>query len=121
MLLVHLALLSPELTWPKVYSNSLLATLNARKSIRGLSDDYGDVSVSLQTLSKNAARRNMTTVTNVLSSLFSIQLYFDIDLCQPRPTNISIKIDTTHEFVRDEIERDLDVSRHLGASQYLAD
>ncbi|KAJ7122783.1 hypothetical protein C8R44DRAFT_875986 [Mycena epipterygia] len=60
----------------RLYFNSVLATLNARKDI--LSDDPEDLSFSLQTLSKGP--RNMST----------------------RPT-ISIKIDTTHE-VEAELE-----------------
>ncbi|KAJ3821602.1 hypothetical protein F5880DRAFT_1508434 [Lentinula raphanica] len=80
----------------KVYSNSLLATLNARKSIRGLDDDDGaNVSFSLQTFSNKfrPARRNMTMA--------------------PNQTNISIKIDTTQELVRDKAtkEKDLEVAR----------
>ncbi|KAJ3966267.1 hypothetical protein EV361DRAFT_1037028 [Lentinula raphanica] len=78
----------------RLYSNSLLATLNARKSIRGLDDDDGaNVSFSLQTFSNKfrPARRNMTMA--------------------PNQTNISIKIDTTQELVRDKAtkEKDLEV------------
>ncbi|KAJ7499264.1 hypothetical protein FB451DRAFT_1204840 [Mycena latifolia] len=58
----------------RLYFNSVLATLNARKDIRAFTDDPEDLSFSLQTLSK--APRNMSSVR--------------------RPT-ISIKIDTTHE------------------------
>ncbi|KAE9404450.1 hypothetical protein BT96DRAFT_973115 [Gymnopus androsaceus JB14] len=97
------------LAWPKtliyvafyfslgrLYSNSLLATLNARKSIRGLNDDEagGDVSFSLQTFSNKfrSTRKNMTMAPN------------------PKQTNISIKIDTTQELVRDKVacERDFE-------------
>ncbi|KAJ3790676.1 hypothetical protein GGU10DRAFT_416298, partial [Lentinula aff. detonsa] len=76
---------------PIVYSNSLLATLNARKSIRGLNDeDGGNVSFSLQTFSNKLrpSRRNMTMA--------------------PNQTNISIKIDTTQELIRDKATKEKD-------------
>ncbi|KAG6844154.1 hypothetical protein H0H87_009397 [Tephrocybe sp. NHM501043] len=64
-----------------VYSNSLLATLNARKMIRGSADGIHSTSenfsLSLRDLPKNG------TVTS------------------RRPTNISIKINTTREFAID--------------------
>ncbi|KAJ7688394.1 hypothetical protein B0H17DRAFT_656365 [Mycena rosella] len=63
----------------RLYSNSVLASLNGRKDIRAFVDDPDDLTFSLQTLSK---ARNMSSVR--------------------RPT-ISIKIDTTHEV---EAERD---------------
>ncbi|KAJ3990343.1 hypothetical protein F5890DRAFT_1612106 [Lentinula detonsa] len=75
----------------KMYSNSLLATLNARKSIRGLNDeDGGNVSFSLQTFSNKLrpSRRNMTMA--------------------PNQTNISIKIDTTQELIRDKATKEKD-------------
>lgn len=73
----------------KLYSNSLLATLNARITIRGLGEDSDELSFSLQTVTKS---------------------------CQPtfntsailRPTNISIKIDTTQEPSRDHNIPDLE-------------
>ncbi|KAG7445905.1 uncharacterized protein BT62DRAFT_141887 [Guyanagaster necrorhizus] len=73
----------------RLYSNSVLATLNARKSIRGLSEagDMGDLTLSLNTF-KTGLPRFATTV--------------------PRQTNISIKIDTTQECVRDDIGGGLD-------------
>ncbi|KAJ3805592.1 hypothetical protein F5876DRAFT_91447 [Lentinula aff. lateritia] len=78
-----------------MYSNSLLATLNARKGIRGLNVEEGDnVSVSLQTFSNKLRLRPMRNMTMA-----------------PNPTNISIKVDTTQELVRDKAtkERDLEV------------
>ncbi|KAJ3734439.1 hypothetical protein DFJ43DRAFT_1062714 [Lentinula guzmanii] len=75
----------------RLYSNSLLATLNARKSIRGLNDgDGGNVSFSLQTFSNKLrpSRRNMTMA--------------------PNQTNISIKIDTTQELIRDKATKEKD-------------
>ncbi|KAJ7755645.1 hypothetical protein DFH07DRAFT_484996 [Mycena maculata] len=65
----------------RLYFNSVLATLNARKDIRASTDDPEDLTFSLQTLSKPP--RNMSSVR--------------------RPT-ISIKIDTTHE-VEQESEK----------------
>ncbi|KAF9008813.1 hypothetical protein BDQ17DRAFT_78435 [Cyathus striatus] len=65
----------------RLYSNSLLATLNARRAIRGLGEDSDELSFSLQSLSK-LGQRQLTGESN-------------------RPTNLSIKIDTIHEFVRD--------------------
>ncbi|KAI6105454.1 hypothetical protein F5141DRAFT_1216238 [Pisolithus sp. B1] len=62
-----------------LYCNSLLATLNARRIIRAASTD-DDMSLSLQ-----GARK-----TNLATSQ------------RPVPNNISIKIDTTHELVRDD-------------------
>ncbi|KAG6333887.1 hypothetical protein ID866_5200 [Astraeus odoratus] len=59
----------------RMYCNSLLATLNARRIIRGESTDD---SMSLQGVKK----------TNQ----------------SPMPNNISIKIDTTHELVRDDVQ-----------------
>lgn len=63
----------------RLYCNSLLATLNARRIIRAASTD-DDMSLSLQ-----GARK-----TNLATSQ------------RPVPNNISIKIDTTHELVRDD-------------------
>ncbi|KAI6128488.1 hypothetical protein EDD16DRAFT_1548873 [Pisolithus croceorrhizus] len=64
----------------RLYCNSLLATLNARRIIRAASTD-DDMSLSLQ-----GARKT----TNLATSQ------------RPVPNNISIKIDTTHELVRDD-------------------
>ncbi|KAF8897191.1 hypothetical protein BD779DRAFT_1489411 [Infundibulicybe gibba] len=62
----------------RLYSNSILATLNARIAIRDLGDESEDLSFSLQSLSKY----RQTFSSN-------------------RSTNISIKIDTTRDFDRD--------------------
>ncbi|EGO27269.1 hypothetical protein SERLADRAFT_413740 [Serpula lacrymans var. lacrymans S7.9] len=67
----------------RLYCNSLLATLNARKGIRGESRGE-DVSLSLQGLPK--------TSNTMLTSSHSKRV----------PNNISIKIDTTHEYMQDE-------------------
>ncbi|KAJ3761015.1 hypothetical protein EV360DRAFT_80651 [Lentinula raphanica] len=92
---LHICEISDKLS-QKVYSNSLLATLNARKSIRGLDDDDGaNVSFSLQTFSNKfrPARRNMTMA--------------------PNQTNISIKIDTTQELVRDKATKEKDLESDI--------
>ncbi|KAI6004146.1 hypothetical protein EDD15DRAFT_2507560 [Pisolithus albus] len=72
--------LHAEMILRAVYCNSLLATLNARRIIRAASTD-DDMSMSLQ-----GARK-----TNLATSQ------------RPMPNNISIKIDTTHELVRDDV------------------
>jgi len=64
----------------RLYSNSVLATLNARQSIRGLGEDSDDLSFSLQDISKRRTNNSM------------------------KSTNISIKIDTMNEFLRDRVQ-----------------
>ncbi|OJA19252.1 hypothetical protein AZE42_05986 [Rhizopogon vesiculosus] len=66
----------------RLYCNSLLATLNARKSLRGDSRDE-NMSLSLQGIQKSTASGIGTSQRRL-------------------PNNISIKIDTTQEYVRDE-------------------
>ncbi|KAF8803764.1 hypothetical protein BYT27DRAFT_7214366 [Phlegmacium glaucopus] len=61
----------------RLYSNSVLATLNARQSIRGLGEDSDELSFSLQSISKRQRTNNSTR------------------------SNISIKIDTMNEFMRE--------------------
>ncbi|KAF8240251.1 hypothetical protein L208DRAFT_1449568 [Tricholoma matsutake] len=65
----------------RLYTNSLLATLNARKMIRGSGDNIhstsDNFSLSLRELPKNG------------------------NIASRRPTNISIKINTTKEFATD--------------------
>ncbi|GLB41510.1 hypothetical protein LshimejAT787_1001100 [Lyophyllum shimeji] len=65
----------------RLYSNSLLATLNARKMIRGAADGIHSTSDNLS-LSLRDFPKNGTVSSR-------------------RPTNISIKIDTTKEFITD--------------------
>ncbi|KAG6833998.1 hypothetical protein H0H93_012676, partial [Arthromyces matolae] len=71
----------------RLYSNSLLATLNARKMIRGSTDGIHSTSenfsLSLRELPKNGTIRG------------------DIHTYYQRPTNISIKINTTKEYALD--------------------
>ncbi|KAJ7173650.1 hypothetical protein C8R46DRAFT_1083518 [Mycena filopes] len=81
----------------RLYCNSLLATLNARKMIRGAADGVHttseNVSLSLREFPKSAASLSMAS---------------------KRP-NISIKIDTTQEFNRD-VEEGEKSGSHSAAS-----
>ncbi|EDR02279.1 uncharacterized protein LACBIDRAFT_309640 [Laccaria bicolor S238N-H82] len=63
----------------RLYSNSVLATLNARNGIRELGEDSDEMSFSLQNFSKSGEGQ--------VGSL--------------RPTNISIKIETMQDFSRE--------------------
>ncbi|KAH6915205.1 hypothetical protein BKA70DRAFT_569271 [Coprinopsis sp. MPI-PUGE-AT-0042] len=68
----------------RLYSNSLLSTLNVRKSIRGMGEDSDELSFSLpQSLAKSASRPLSST---------------------QRRTNISIKISTMHELPASDIQ-----------------
>ncbi|KAJ7355739.1 hypothetical protein DFH08DRAFT_853411 [Mycena albidolilacea] len=82
----------------RLYCNSLLATLNARKSIRGAADGIHttseNLSLSLREFPKNTASLSMAS---------------------KRP-NISIKIDTTQEFNRDGGEDEEKAGSHSTAS-----
>ncbi|KAF9442461.1 hypothetical protein P691DRAFT_681470, partial [Macrolepiota fuliginosa MF-IS2] len=83
----------------RLYSNSLLATLNARKNIRAAADGIHNTSDNMS-LSLREFPRGVSMATKV-----SIHPFITF-----RPTNISIKIDTTKEFNTDlmvnECERD---------------
>ncbi|TRM68470.1 hypothetical protein BD626DRAFT_565306 [Schizophyllum amplum] len=68
----------------QTYSNSLLATLNARKDIRDLIDDPESLSFSLQTRSKSVHNRTYGS---------------------QRPNNISVQIETIQERVREQEQR----------------
>ncbi|RXW25788.1 hypothetical protein EST38_g71 [Candolleomyces aberdarensis] len=69
----------------RLYSNSVLATLNARKSIRGLGEDTDELSFSLESFAKSGSK----------------------PLTSSRPTNISIKIDTMQDYQsRDSRQQD---------------
>jgi len=83
-----------------VYSNSLLATLNARKKIReaGSSANTSDVSSFMQDFAKSTSigahvrwKIHFLRIIEKANKIFTTQ----------RPTNISIKIDTTQEFAGD--------------------
>ncbi|KAH0839436.1 hypothetical protein J3R83DRAFT_219 [Lanmaoa asiatica] len=68
----------------RLYCNSLLATLNARKGLRGESRS-DEMSLSLQ----GVAQKTNNSIVGTTSGRV--------------PNNISIKIDTTQEYVRDEV------------------
>ncbi|PPQ95577.1 hypothetical protein CVT26_008605 [Gymnopilus dilepis] len=74
----------------RLYTNSLLATLNARKMIRGAGEAIhttsDNFSLSLREFPKNGA------------------------ISSRRPTNISIKIDTTQEFATD-LDNEVDLEK----------
>ncbi|KAJ7807306.1 hypothetical protein B0H14DRAFT_3483412 [Mycena olivaceomarginata] len=84
----------------RLYCNSLLATLNARKSIRGAADGIHttseNLSLSLREFPKNTASLSMAS---------------------KRP-NISIKIDTTQEFNRDGGEDEEKAGSHSTAVRF---
>ncbi|KAF9569423.1 hypothetical protein CPC08DRAFT_182786 [Agrocybe pediades] len=67
----------------RLYSNSVLATLNARQTIRALGEHSDELSFSLQSGTKSGPR--------IPSSQRSTNL-----------TNIAIKIDTLHDYIRDQ-------------------
>ncbi|KAN0098024.1 hypothetical protein V8E55_002470 [Tylopilus felleus] len=67
----------------RLYCNSLLATLNARKGLRAGSHS-DEMSLSLQGVQQKTTQSVIGTTT------------------KRTPNNISIKIDTTQEYVRDE-------------------
>jgi hypothetical protein len=82
-----------------VYTNSLLATLNARKRIRKAGSAVhtpSDVSFSMKDFAKTTSIgsrvRWKTPFTRTIEKIVIVQ----------RPPNISIKIDTTKEFAGDE-------------------
>ncbi|KAI6047053.1 hypothetical protein EDC04DRAFT_2876186 [Pisolithus marmoratus] len=88
----------------RLYCNSLLATLNARRIIRATSTD-DDVSMSLQGVKKS----NLATSQRVrISPLY--QKFMELSVWQPMANNISIKIDTTHELVRDDVRDEMQYS-----------
>ena len=84
-----------------VYSNSMLATLNARKILRGGVDNANTMS------GQNVTLKNEVTSSAATLVSFSIELTH-ADCClfslQHHP-NISIKVDTTQEYSRDESVR----------------
>ncbi|KAF7317871.1 hypothetical protein MKEN_00875000 [Mycena kentingensis (nom. inval.)] len=94
----------------RLYCNSLLATLNARKMIRGAADGVHTTSENLSLSLREFQPKNTTlsisskvvvtptTSTPALAFLPSLSLTRDR---HPQRPNISIKIDTTQEFNRD--------------------
>jgi hypothetical protein len=79
-----------------VYSNSVLATLNARQIIREIGETSDELSFSIQAVSK-------TGQGNIGSTVFLFPFWFECRLIElKRSANISIKIDTIHEFIREQ-------------------
>ncbi|KAK2467379.1 hypothetical protein APHAL10511_000614 [Amanita phalloides] len=85
----------------RLYSNSLLATLNARKMIRGAADGIQSTdenfSLSLRDIPKTATIGSRVCSFSVLGRASPLGSSHAL----PRPTNISIKIDTTKERITD--------------------
>ncbi|KAG6378882.1 hypothetical protein JVT61DRAFT_13163 [Boletus reticuloceps] len=69
----------------RLYCNSLLATLNARKGLRGPRPETRNDDISLGQVTQSKATHTFLGTQS-----------------RRAPNNISIKIDTTQEFVRDE-------------------
>lgn len=91
---------------PEVYSNSLLATLNARQAIRELGEDSENMSFSLQpTFSKPGTSGRFNS--NV--SFHFHRCYSSADSQLQRTTNISIKIDTTQQYTHDPTRQEPEV------------
>ncbi|KAF4610712.1 hypothetical protein D9613_007296 [Agrocybe pediades] len=83
----------------RLYTNSLLATLNARKSIRGAGD-------AIHTLTTSGGDLSLAQFPKS-----------GCNASRGRPTNISIKIDTTKEFAMDsDQENDRDVEKAESSS-----
>jgi hypothetical protein len=81
-----------------VYCNSLLATLNARKGLRGRT---GHEEISLSHCQVTQQKTNLETTSKVG---FLRNGEDTVSLSPQRvPNNMCIKIDTTHEYVRDEV------------------
>ncbi|KIK02541.1 hypothetical protein K443DRAFT_96699 [Laccaria amethystina LaAM-08-1] len=83
----------------RLYSNSLLATLNARKMIRGAADGIHSTS-TCENMSLKSFSHNAKSKTGGVSSAAA-----------RRQANISIKIDTTKEFATDS-DPENDTEKH---------
>ena len=85
-----------------MYTNSLLATLNARKMIRNAGSAINtpsDASYSMKDFAKTTSIGARVRSKNPVICIIKKPNNFFIT---QRPTNISIKIDTTKEFAGDE-------------------
>jgi hypothetical protein len=81
-----------------VYCNSLLATLNVRKSIRH------DSSEEPMSLSLHRARRPADSPIGSSRKVSPVNLHNALLTCiQGMPNDLSMKIDTTHEYTEDEV------------------
>ncbi|KAG6885746.1 hypothetical protein C0993_010256 [Termitomyces sp. T159_Od127] len=89
----------------RLYSNSLLATLNARKMIRGSADGIHstseNISLPLRDLPKNGTIFSRVKIFILFWHGRGKPLTTSHDRSLQRPTNISIKINTTKEFATD--------------------
>ncbi|KAF9450684.1 hypothetical protein P691DRAFT_757922 [Macrolepiota fuliginosa MF-IS2] len=104
----------------RLYSNSLLATLNARKNIRAAADRIhntsDNMSLSLREFPRGVSMATKVSIHPFITFVWHIRALVNYHLHEAprrffeRPTNISIKIDTTKEFNTDlminECERD---------------
>ncbi|KIM59329.1 hypothetical protein SCLCIDRAFT_27431 [Scleroderma citrinum Foug A] len=95
-----------------MYCNSLLATLNARRIIQ---ENMSDVmSMSLQGATKKTTTQSVIGTTQWTSICDEPDFFFPFltkHLYQPMANNISIRIDTTQELVRDGIRDQYSASR----------
>ena len=80
-----------------VYCNTVLTTLNARKELRGESQD--------DEISLGQGTQRMTNHSKLGTSSRVGFLGDGVGTSSRKrlPNNISIKVNTTHEFVRDEV------------------
>lgn len=84
-----------------MYTNSLLATLNARKKIRTAGTAIhtpGDVSFFMKDFGKTSIGARVRWKTPFIHIIEKTKKIF----ITQRQTNTSVKIDTTQEFSRDE-------------------
>jgi hypothetical protein len=90
----------------------VLATLNARQIIREIGETSDELSFSIQAVSK-------TGQGNIGSTVPLFRFSFDYYLTElKRSANISIKIDTIHEFIREQRQNALDVMADPEASLF---
>jgi len=83
----------------RLYCNTLLVTLNARKGLRGGESHRGDISLSTGTQQKT--NHSFLGTTSKVSYLRQDMVSLSFSH-QHAPNNISIKIDTTEEYMGDE-------------------
>ena len=97
-----------------MYTNCLLATLNARKKIRNAGSDPSDA-LSMMEWAKTTSAEERVRWKN--PSLCIMEKSNKLFITQ-RPTNISIKIDTTKEVVEDAKQDNYDLeATDVGAFQ----
>jgi hypothetical protein len=92
-----------------VYTNSLLATLNARKMIQTMGAEISDMSFFMKDSGKTSIGAHVRwkiPFIHIIESHFYTQ----------KPANISIKIDTTKELAEDYVDID---KTEVGASRVI--